>query len=164
MSFESLDLLLNTIWTSLDDILVCAGMFIIAQVFSSYCSWSLQTYFRCSHYLSQTTHFVIMFMVFIFLVGHLIGSDTATSLFSGFSIGLGYAMQPYIVSLLAGATFRSTGMFKPGDNIRIQGGEYRLEHIGLIYVCGSDESGYQIYFPNSMLSGTAVGVKYKKKE
>lgn len=160
MSFESLDLLLGTVWRSLDDILVCAGMFIIAQVFSGYCSWSLRIYFNCSDYASQTVHFLIMFMVFIFLAGHLIGSETATSLFSGFSIGLGYAMQPYIVSLLAGVTFRSTGMFKRGDSIRILGSEYTLDHIGLIYVCASDEKdGYKVYFPNSVLSGTSVGVK-----
>ena len=163
MSFESLDILLNSIWTSLDDILVCVGMFIVAQVFSGYCSWSLQTYFHCSHYISQSIHFIILFMVFIFLVGHLIGSDTATSLFSGFSIGLGYAMQPYIVSLLAGATFRSTGMFKAGDKLRIQGGEYELEHIGLIYVCASDSTGYSVYFPNAVLARNSVGVKKQKK-
>jgi len=163
MSFESLDILLDTVWRSLDDILVCAGMFIVSQVFSGYCSWSLRTYFQCSHYTSQTVHFTILFMVFIFLVGHLIGSATATSLFSGFSIGLGYAMQPYIVSLLAGATFRSTGMFERGDSVRISGSEYVLDHIGLIYVCASDEKdGYKMYFPNSMLSGTSVGVKTKK--
>jgi len=161
MSFESLDILLHSIWTSMDDILVCVGMFIVAQVFSGYCSWSLHTYFQCTPYTSQTVHFTIMFMVFIFLVGHLIGSSTATSLFSGFSIGLGYAMQPYIVSLLAGATFRSTGMFKHGDNIRVNGSEYVLDHVGLIYVCVSAKDGYKVYFPNSMLSCTSVGVKTK---
>lgn len=161
MSFESLDTLLTTVWHSLDDILVCVGVFIISQVFSSYCSWTLQTYFQCSHYTSQGVHFAILFTVFIFLVGHLIGSSTATSLFSGFSIGLGYAMQPYIVSLLAGATFRSTGMFRAGDQVTINGSAYTLEHIGLIYVCVRDKD-FCVYFPNSMLSGTPVGVKDRK--
>ena len=164
MSFESFDTLLSTVWHSLDDILVCIGVFIIVKVFSSYSSWCLKTYFHCSHYTSQTVQFGILFFILIFLVGHLIGSDTATSLFSGFSIGLGYAMQPYIVSLLAGATFRSTSMFKHGDQIRIQNENYVLEHIGLIYVCVLDSENYKVYFPNSMLSGISVGVKCNKNE
>jgi small-conductance mechanosensitive channel len=164
MSFESFDTLLTTVWHSLDDILVCIGVFIIVHVFSSYSSWCLRTYFHCSHYISQAVQFIILFFILIFLVGHLIGSGTATSLFSGFSIGLGYAMQPYIVSLLAGVTFRSTHMFKHGDNIRIQGQNYILEHIGLIYVCALDGDNYKVYFPNSMLSGTPVGVIESKNK
>ena len=98
-------------------------------------------------------------MVFIFLVGHLIGSDTATSLFSGFSIGFGYAMQPYIVSLLAGATFRSSSMFRAKDSLQINGQDYVLDHVGLLYLCATSSDGYKTYFPNSMLAGTPVGVK-----
>jgi small-conductance mechanosensitive channel len=158
MSFESLDILLTTVWHSLDDIFVCVGFFLAANVVASSVQWSLLNYFRSSHYTAQITHFGFLFMVFIFLVGHLIGSDTATSLFSGFSIGFGYAMQPYIVSLLAGATFRSGSMFRAKDLLRINGQDYTLEHTGLLYLCASSD-GYKTYFPNSMLAGTPIGVK-----
>jgi len=161
MSFESLDMLLSTVWHSLDDIFVCIGFFLTSQVIANSVRWSLLNYFKCSHYTSQIFHFGFLFLVFIFLVGHLIGSSTATSLFSGFSIGFGYAMQPYIVSLLAGASFRSGSMFRANDLLRINGEDYVLEHVGLLYLCASS-GGYKTYFPNSMLTQTPIAVKAVK--
>ena len=159
MSFQSLETLLTTVWHSLDDIFVCAGVFLAAKIFASVVQGSLKNYFHCSHYISQIFNFGILFVTVIFLVSHLIGESTANSLFGGFSIGFGYAMQPYIVSLLAGATFRSGSMFRVKDTIEINGVEYVVEHVGLLYICVVRDK-YKTYFPNSMMAQTPFGVKY----
>jgi small-conductance mechanosensitive channel len=158
MSFNSLDTLLTTVWYSLDDIFVCVGVFLAARVLATAIRSSLRDYFKCGHYISEISHFAILFVVIIFLVGHLIGTGTANSLFGGFSIGFGYAMQPYIVSLLAGATFRSGAMFKTKDVIQINGFDYVVDHVGLLYVCATRD-GYKTYFPNSLMVQSPVGVK-----
>ena len=95
----------------------------------------------------------------------MIGESVSTSLFSGFFIGFGYALQPYIVSLLAGATFHTGSMFsRHGKKVmfQVQGEEYELDHVGLLHVCGTNTEGWETYFPNSMLASTPISIKRVK--
>jgi small-conductance mechanosensitive channel len=39
------------------------------------------------------------------------------SLLQGFGLGIGYALQPYIVSLLSGCNYYFSGMIEAGDII-----------------------------------------------
>jgi hypothetical protein len=165
MSFDSLSTLMSTIWYSLDDIFVCVGVFLAANVVAHSTEWCLCNYFKSSKYTAQTIHFAFLFAVGIFLIGHLIGESVSTSLFSGFFIGFGYALQPYIVSLLAGATFHTGSMFsRHGKKVmfRVQGEEYELDHVGLLHVCGTNTEGWETYFPNSMLASTPISIKRVK--
>jgi small-conductance mechanosensitive channel len=150
--------LFDKVWGSLDDILACVGVFLVARIFANSLHWCAKSYFKLSVYSAQALHFGFIFVVFMFLISHLIGATTAVSLFSGFSIGFGYAMQPYIMSLLAGATFRSTDMFRKGDTVNILNNTYVLRHIGLLYVC-VEKGDFITYFPNSTLSSSAVGIR-----
>jgi len=164
MSFDSLSTLLSTVWSSLDDIFVCVGVALAATVVASSTQWCLLNYFKCTHYVAQVFHFIFLFMVVVFLISHLIGDSVASSLFSGFFIGFGYAMQPYIVSLLAGATFQSGSMFGPHDSLKIDGVDYVVEHIGLLYLCLSSNDGYKTYFPNAVLTSMSIAVKRSKRK
>ena len=168
MSFESAQKLFTTMWYSLDDIFVCVGFFLVVKVFAEHVNWCLQHYFDTSQYTAHALHFSLMFSSIIFLVGHLIGQSTATSLFSGFSIGLGYAMQPYIVSLLSGFSFRSGVIFSKEDSekisMKIQGEVFELDHIGLLHVCAISNDGYKTYFPNSILGSSIISIKRSKNE
>ena len=163
MPFESLSLLMSTIWYSLDDLFVVLGVFLAINVVARSAGWCLRNYWETSYYVAQTLHFGLLFVVGIFLIGHLIGADVATQMFSGFSIGIGYAMQPYIVSFLAGATFKGGSIFssRSGEQVvlEINGNEYVLDHIGLLYLCATSSNGFRTYFPNSMLASTPVSVK-----
>lgn len=163
MPFESLASLATTIWYSLDDIFVVLGVFLAVNVAARSSEWCLRHYWETSDYVAQALHFGLLFIVGIFLIGHLIGEEIGVQMFSGFSIGIGYAMQPYIVSLLAGATFKGGSMFyKKAEQsvaLRINGNDYVLHHIGLLYLCVTDTDGYKTYFPNSMLASTPISVK-----
>ena len=165
MSFDSLSTLMSTIWYSLDDIFVCVGVFMAANVVAHSTEWCLCNYFKSSKYTAQAIQFAFLFAVGIFLIGHLIGESVSTSLFSGFFIGFGYALQPYIVSLLAGATFHTGSMFsRHGKKVmfQVQGEEYELDHVGLLHVCGTNTEGWETYFPNSMLASTPISIKRVK--
>jgi small-conductance mechanosensitive channel len=155
---HTLTTLFEKVWSSLDDILACVGVLLVSRILANSLHWCAKSYFELSIYSAQAIHFGFLFVVFMFLISHLIGSSTAVSLFSGFSIGFGYAMQPYIMSLLAGATFRSTDMFRKGDSVRIDDQIYILDHIGLLYVCVKKDN-FVTYFPNAKLSSSAVGIR-----
>ena len=150
-------LLFQRIWNSLDDILVSLGVFLIACQMSRFLHYCLRFYFNASAYMSQATHFVFLFTVFIFLVSHLLGASTAASLFGGFSIGFGYAMQPYIVSFVAGGTFMITRIVRAGDQLTIGDKTVTVHHVGLLYVAAKNEKS-TTYFPTAVLAQAPFSV------
>ena len=150
--------LFSRIWNSLDDILVCIGVFLVVQVISSRLNHCLLNYFNMSAYIAQSAQFLFLFSTIIFLISHLIGSSIAVSLFSGFSIGLGYALQPYIVSLLAGGTLRMSDIIRRGDTIIINDQSLVVDHVGLLYISTKKDKAIT-YFPNAMLSSTPFSIQ-----
>jgi small-conductance mechanosensitive channel len=143
--------LLTTVWTSLDDILLCAGILLVSIPLLTACSHGLHSYFKSSVYVSQSINFVAVAVVLVFLLGHLVGEKVAISLFGGFSVGVGYALQPYIVSLLSGATYYSTNMICEGDEIVVDKKKYRVIDNGILYILAKDvNENMMVYLPNAM--------------
>ncbi len=149
--------LFETIWFSLDDVLVCVGVFIVAHLVSNSIFNCLKHYFKWSSFVAEASKFVILFTTIVFLVSHLVGGTTATSLFGGFSIGFGYAMQPYIMSLLAGGTFRSSGMLQRGDVLKVGESVLVVDHVGLLFVTAKKDK-FTTYFPSSTLAAQPFSV------
>ena len=147
----SLVTLFERIWESLDDIIVCVGMLLLSSKISRAFHSCLRVYFEMSEYVSQSVHFLLMFVMVAFLLGHLVGAETAQSLFGGFSIGIGYALQPYIVSLVAGGTFIFTRILRSGDQLTINGNTVLVDHVGLLYVAAKNDKQIT-YFPNAMMA------------
>ena len=150
--------LFSKIWNSLDDILVCLGVFLVVQVFSSRLNHCLLNYFDMSAYIAQSAQFLFLFSTIIFLISHLLGSSVAVSLFSGFSIGLGYALQPYIVSLLAGGTLRMSNIIRRGDTLIIEEKSLVVDHVGLLYI-STKKDKVITYFPSAMLSSRPFSIQ-----
>lgn len=149
--------LFTTIWSSLDDILLSFGVLLVSVPFFFGCSKGLHQYFKCSIYISQLFNFVAVGGILIFLLGHLLGERVAVSLFGGFSVGLGYAMQPYIVSLLSGATYYSSSMISEGDQILLDDKKYVVIDNGILYICAKDsKDNIVVYLPNSMFESSPL--------
>lgn len=156
-SNNSLTILLTTIWTSLDDILLCLGVMMLSVPFFFTCSQCLHHYFHCSIFISQLFNFTAVGSILIFLLSHLLGEQIAVSLFGGFSVGLGYAMQPYIVSLLSGATYYSSSMIGEGDQILLDEKKYLVLTNGILYICAKNvQDNTTVYLPNSMFGNSPL--------
>lgn len=154
--------LFTTVWKSLDDILLCAGILLVSIPLLTSCSHSVHSYFKYSVYVSQSINFVSVAVVLVFLLGHLMGEKVAVSLFSGFSVGIGYALQPYIVSLLSGATYYCSNMIKEGDEIVVDKKRYRVIDNGVLYICAKEVTeDMLVYLPNSMFQNRPL-VCHKK--
>lgn len=149
--------LFERIWYSLDDILVCLGVFLVACQCSRALHSCLRVYFEMSAYVSQSAHCFFLFTIFVFLVSHLVGVTTTESLFGGLSIGFGYALQPYIVSLVAGGTFILTRIIRSGDQLRIGDQTVVVDHVGLLFVSAKQDK-MTTYFPNAMLTSRPFSV------
>ena len=81
-----------------------------------------------------------------------------TSILGGFSIGIGYALQPYIISFLAGSTLRMT--LVKGKVILFNGQKLTVEHLGLLYVCAKHD-GIKTYIPNAYFQSVPLTVEEK---
>lgn len=156
--------LLSTVWTSLDDILLCTGVLLVSLPLLTSCSHCIHTYFKYSVYISQSIHFVSVAVVLVFLLGHLMGDKVAVSLFGGLSVGIGYAMQPYIVSLLSGATYYSSNMIGEGDEIIVEKKRYQIIDNGILYITAKDvNENILVYLPNSMFQNRPLVVCHTKR-
>ena len=156
-SFQSL---FENIWNSLDDILLCIGMFMISRIIAKCLKWSLHEYFDTTKFVSQLVEFTFMTIVNIFLLSHLCSPGILQALFGGVSIGIGYAFQPYIISFFTGMMIRTEHVFQKGDQITVQGQSGQVEHIGMFYVHLKDGS----CVPNAIFQSSMFNVNKKTRK
>ena len=159
--FDSFETLFGTVWNSLDDVLICVAVFFLSQSMGRFLYWCVAHYFGQSKYAAELTSTLWMMCTIVYLVGHIAGSQSAVSLFSGFLIGVGYAMRPYTTSLVTSAMLKSSDIVRAGDVIQISGTDYTIDHVGLLYVCARNGE-YMTYFPVDRMSTTPFTVKKRR--
>lgn len=146
---------LTHIWNSLDDFFLCIGIVLLSVPLIVAIGSTVQHYFRYSRWMGQMITFGLLTGVFLYLLGYVAGQTTSVSLLQGFALGVGYALQPYIVSLLSGATYFSTGMLKANDLILIEEKEYKVISNGIFYIEASRVTeNIILYIPNHFFNNS----------
>lgn len=136
--YNSFETLFSNIWESLDDVFICIASALVLRLISKWLYWCMHSYFRLSEYVSDVVDFVFLAIFSVFILIHLFGSEIATSLFGGFSIGLGYAFQPYIISLYTGVYNQVREIIKPGEKIFFNNKIVTVESVSLFHICIKD--------------------------
>lgn len=154
--FSSIESLFTKFAESLDDIFIAVATFILLRVLSSWLYWCIFAYFRFSAYVAEVSNFLLWLVLSVFVLNHLFGTEISTSLFSGFSIGMGYAFQPYIVSLFTGLC--NGFMIQTGDTILINDKPCRVIKLTLFYVAVNAD-GYTTYLPHAYFTSRPLQVK-----
>lgn len=140
----------DTIWMTIDDILVSITLLLITFVFTERLYVFLKRYLEMDMFVSQGVNFGITLMVVLLVIQHLFGAQTYGSLIGGISIGIGYALQPYIIGLFNGMMMQSKEPFSVGSTIVFQGVTGTVEEIGLFYTYLRDTEKKKIVIPNQM--------------
>ena len=154
--FESFESFVNLVFNSIDDIFISAALFLLMRVLSNWVYWCMNSYFRVSVYVSDIINFGLWFVLIVLVSNHLFGTEISTSLFSGFSIGMGYAFQPYIVSMFTGVF---TGfMVREGDTILFEGNSVIVKKISLFHVSVSSGEYIQ-YIPHAYFTKSPLIIK-----
>lgn len=153
--FNSFETLFMNIWESLDDVFICVTTAIVLRVVSKWLYWCLSSYFVLSTYLSDSVNFVFLGTISVFLLNHLFGPTVAVSLFSGLSIGMGYAFQPYIISLFTGMYNESSGLIKKNDKILFNGKSVTVISVTLLHVVVEGAVG-KAYIPHAFFQSTPL--------
>ena len=157
--YDSLQTLFITIWESLDDVFICVTMAIVLYIVSQWLYWCLSSYFDLSTYLSGSINFLFLGTISVFLLNHLFGPDIAVALFSGLSIGMGYAFQPYIISLFTGLYNKSSGLVQKNDKILFNNKTVTVTSVTLLHiVVRSDvaDNVTDIYIPHAFFQSTPL--------
>lgn len=149
--FESLETFVLNIWTSLDDVLLCVGALLLAVTISKYVHWILSEYFVTSSFAAQLTHVLVLGGAAVSILTHLFGDGVSKTIFGGFSIGVGYAMQPYVVSIITGCMLRGSDMLSSGQRVQMSGKTFVVKDVGLYYTSlhVDNQPGSVTYFPNT---------------
>lgn len=153
--YDSFETLFLNIFSSLDDVFICVTMAIVLRVVSHWLYWCLSCYFNLSTYLSDSINFLFLGMTSVFLLNHLFGSTVAVSLFSGVSIGAGYALQPYIISLFTGIYNTSSGLVQKDNKIMFNGNTVTVTSVTLLHVVVRGDVGV-IYIPHAFFQSTPL--------
>jgi len=154
--FDSVETLFMNLAASLDDIFIAAATFVVLRVVSTWLYWCMHSYFRLSAYVSEVANFGLWLVLTVMVIHHLFGPDISTSLFSGFSIGMGYAFQPYIVSMFTGIC--NGFMIRTGDTILFNKQPVIVQKLTLFYVAVSTGE-YTTYVPHAYFAKAPLSVK-----
>jgi hypothetical protein len=146
-------LALTAIWNSLDDVLLCIGIVLISVPIIVNIGLSAQNYFKYSLWTGQMITFLLLTTVSLYLLGHVAGEASTVSILQGFALGVGYALQPYIVSLLSGATYFVSGIISANDVIFVDGKKYTIVSNGILYIEARSDD-ISIFVPNNFFNNT----------
>lgn len=155
--FESLETFVLGVWTSLDDVLLCVGALLVAVTLSKYVHWTLSEYFVTSSFVAQLAHVFILGGAAVSILSHLFGDGVSKTIFGGFSIGVGYAMQPYVVSIITGCMLRGSDMLTAGQRVVLSDKTFKVKDVGLYYttLAPTETPAATTYVPNTVFqSGT----------
>jgi hypothetical protein len=153
--YDSFETLFVNIWGSLDDVFICVAMAIVLRVVSQWLYWCMASYFHLTIYMSDSINFLFLGTLSVFLLNHLFGPTVAVSLFSGLTIGMGYAFQPYIISLFTGLYNKSSGLTMNGDKILFNGKPATVTSVTLLHVVVRNEVG-DVYIPHAFFQSTPL--------
>ena len=155
--FDSFSTLLTSIWNSLDDVLICVCLFALAMKVSRMLYWCTEEYFSPKRVRGRSCFCIMDWYSYCVSVFPFNWRTVAVSLFSGFSIGIGYAMQPYITSVVSSAAMKAMFKLERGDTLRMNDIDYEVHHVGLLYVCTKHDK-YWTYFPVTRFLSTPFSV------
>ncbi len=162
--------LLDNLISNIDDFFVILLIAVIGNKIASLLYLFLKNFMMTSLFISQTVKISLQVFLFTSCLIQLLGADTLTSATGGIAIGVGYAFQPYIISVFNGLMIHNDDIINTKKWISIHGAGItaaRVESIGLFNTLLRDTKNNYILISNSMLSHSAVTVMdkpdYEKK-
>lgn len=155
----ALSFLAENVWESVDDILVGILVLSFGQVLAHGTHYVLGDLLRYPMFLVDLICTSWRFFLFAVCLYQIIGVGAVQHFVGGFSIGIGYALQPYIVSMFNGAALFGGGLVKEKKLVKFKkdGTYMRVEHVGLFFteLKDIDGDGATVLVANSkMIQGT----------
>jgi hypothetical protein len=161
-AFESIG---SGMWENADDVLVSVILIIIGNVIASLIYYFTKEFLKTGVLFAQIIKITFQIFIIVICVVQIIGQDVVSHFTGGISIGLGYALQPYIISIFNGLMVhndhevvpRKTRISLPSEGIT----NAYVESIGLFNTV-LKENGDTIIISNSSLTRGALRILHAK--
>ena len=156
-SFEKIG---SNIWDSIDDIFISVGLLLLTTILSKHLYFFMNDYLILGHFTAQLTQVGLFFAVVVLVVQHLFGAATSSAILGGFSIGFGYALQPYIIALFNGFVLRqgiNNHQWLEIPNVLPQK-RMKIKYIGMFHTCLDETDAGNFFVSNSLLTGHPFGI------
>ena len=153
--------LIDSLVSNIDDFFVILLIAVIGNKLAGLLYLFLKKFMMTTLFVSQTVKISIQVFLFASCLIQLLGANTLSSATGGIAIGVGYAFQPYIISIFNGLMIHNDDIINTKKWITIHGAGIsaaRVESIGLFNTLLRDQNDNYVLISNSMLSHSAVTV------
>lgn len=152
-------------WENADDVLVSIILIIIGNVIASIIYYFTKEFLKTGVLFAQIVKITFQLFIIVICVVQVIGEDVVSHFTGGISIGLGYALQPYIISIFNGLMVhndhdvvpKQTRISLPAEGIT----NAYVESIGLFNTV-LKENNDTIIISNSTLTRGALRILHEK--
>lgn len=156
---------LDTILSNLDDFAVIIFILIVGNKLANLLYIFLANFMKTSLVTAQSVKLSLQVFIGVISFVHLVGDDIIKHASAGIAIGVGYAFQPYIISMFNGLMLHNDNLInnKKYLDINSQGiSGARVKSIGLFNTILQDHEGNDIIVSNSSLTAAAVKIHNEK--
>lgn len=152
--------LLDSIVSNIDDFFVIILIAIIGNKLASFLYTFLYRFMKLSLFTSQTVKISLQIFIFATCLIQLLGGETLASATGGIAIGVGYAFQPYIISVFNGLMIHNDDIINEKKWVSLLSSNVTgsVYSVGLFNTILKDKNGNDILISNSMLTRGAVKV------
>ena len=152
--------LLDSIISNIDDFFVIVLIAIIGNKLASFLYTFLYKFMKLSLFTSQTVKISLQIFIFATCLIQLLGGETLASATGGIAIGVGYAFQPYIISIFNGLMIHNDDVINDKKWVSLLSSNVTgsVHSVGLFNTILKDKNGDEILISNSMLTRGAVKV------
>ena len=152
---------LDTILSNLDDFAVIIFILIVGNKIAELLYKFTAVFLERSLFTAQALKLSLQAFIGVISFVHLVGEDIIKHASAGIAIGVGYAFQPYIISMFNGLMLHNDNLINSKKYLdvpsqRIQGAA--VESIGLFNTVLINQNGDKIVVSNSSLTESAVTI------
>lgn len=152
----------NALLDNIDDFAVIIFILIVGNKLADLLYRFIANFLERSLFTAQAVKLSLQIFIGVISIVHLIGETTINNAAAGIAIGVGYAFQPYIISLFNGLMLHNDHVIKHGvyvDIISQHITNAKVVTIGLFNTVLNDVHGNIVLVSNSALIQSSVIIK-----
>ena len=152
---------LDTILSNLDDFAVIIFILIVGNKLANLLYRFLANFMKTSLFTAQSVKLSLQTFIGVISFVHLVGDDIIKNASAGIAIGVGYAFQPYIISMFNGLMLHNDNLINSKKFLDVPSQGIKgaaVQSIGLFNTVLINQNGDKIVVSNSSLTESAVTI------
>ena len=161
----ALSFLADNVWESVDDIWVGVLVLTVGHMIAHGVHYLLGRLLKYPMFIVDIITTSWRFFLFAVCLYQIIGVGAVQHFVAGFSVGIGYALQPYIISMFNGAAMFGSGMVERGALVKFKADDtdwMTVIHVGLFFTRLEYGRDTVVFVSNSEMIQNTLYVQKRK--